>query len=799
MRNIYSFILSLILLCSNFLLHAQEPRENWELKTPESGNKTYVARESITLKPGFTYTASAGNTFTAKIDQTLLFPPTENTYIKPDGSITTDPALGAVVGAIPGTLDVSPTGAATYTIPIECPVGINGMQPNISLVYNSQSGNGIAGWGFNISGLSAITRVPKTVYSDTLAAGVKNLISDGYALDGNRLILNTGTYGTNNATYYTEIETYSKITSKGSSTGNGPDWFEVQAKDGTFYKYGSASGTNSGKLLYSVSDKNSVQTWLLDSVKNTNGQTIIYEYEHSNRYSYLKTIKYGDNTIKFTYETRADVIPIHFDQAKGSVNKRLSKITTSTSTTIFREYHLEYTTDVFSRLTKITEKNRDGESFNPTVFDWGLFPTSTNITTTNVSVSKNSWDPDFSEQSYSAIDKNGDGLPDLVGLSPKDGGVQMNVYIADKNVTGNISYTSSFSDLIKSGYSNTKILGNSIVDMRGTGKQNIIFPVYEKGRGGCMFNFYYDGKWAEFVLKSCKEPVYTVGDLDNDGKTDIVYFEKEKNGTGYPGVFISGISNNSSDVTRFNLSETGTPQRLFIADFDGDGMNDLMILTPQNYTILWNQGDQGSGLSSCFSNTNKITYDHFGGRGQHDTFALGDYNGDGLPDFIVNTNNNSDWYRVINNGDKTFTKTKSTVISALGIVEEDWTSINDDEDQCMVIDFDGDGKSDLIISDSKYKWAILDGANFQSHSVYWLRSTGIDFERVDNEVIYNKKDAVKQYFVAGDLTGNGQQQVLFYGYDCFGNDQPEKPKNGECIKIPILRETAEKSHSLPMA
>ena len=59
---------------------AQNVQPNWVFQTPQSGNSSYVARDYILLKPGFSYKANKEESFHAYTNPCLLFPPSDNTY-----------------------------------------------------------------------------------------------------------------------------------------------------------------------------------------------------------------------------------------------------------------------------------------------------------------------------------------------------------------------------------------------------------------------------------------------------------------------------------------------------------------------------------------------------------------------------------------------------------------------------------------------------------------------------------------------------------------------------------------------
>ena len=88
----------------------------------------------------------------------------------------------------------------------------------------------MAGYGWQINGLSVITRSPKTYYYDATYEGISLTTNDRFSLDGQRLVCISGTYGANGSQYRTENDIFSKITCYTGSYG--PDKFEVKTKSG---------------------------------------------------------------------------------------------------------------------------------------------------------------------------------------------------------------------------------------------------------------------------------------------------------------------------------------------------------------------------------------------------------------------------------------------------------------------------------------------------------------------------------------------------------------------------------------
>ena len=256
-------------------------------------------------------------------------------------------AATSPVGATAGQFRVAESGAATYNIPIALPPGTAGMQPALSLNYNSQGGNGLLGVGWSLGGLSAISRCPQTQAQDNVRGSVNYDSNDRYCLEGQRLIVISGGYGGDGAEYRTEIESYSRIVSYGTA-GNGPAYFKVWSKSGQVMEYGV---TNNARI--EAQGKSSVAVWALNKVQDTVGNylTVSYTEDNANGQYYPARIDYTGNSskgltpfnsVQFVYEARPDVTPLYHAGSLMNSTVRLKNVQSYAGAALVKDFRLAY-------------------------------------------------------------------------------------------------------------------------------------------------------------------------------------------------------------------------------------------------------------------------------------------------------------------------------------------------------------------------------------------------------------------------------------------------------------------------
>lgn len=229
------------------------------------------------------------------------------------------PVHSEVVGLSSGEFRVDESGGASYSIGINVPEGRAGVTPQISLGYSSNNTqDGPVGIGWSIGGISAITRCPQTPIHDNAITGVNFTSSDRFCLDGQRLMLLSGSYGAPYSTYIKATDDFSVITAMGGTEATGPDYFEVQTKAGETYYYGNPQlsglvATNQADAYVEPSNKTGLaKTWAVKVIKDIKNNYILFNYINSKAEGsfYIDNIQYsvklGDSTaanrIKFEYD-----------------------------------------------------------------------------------------------------------------------------------------------------------------------------------------------------------------------------------------------------------------------------------------------------------------------------------------------------------------------------------------------------------------------------------------------------------------------------------------------------------------
>ncbi|MCB0321396.1 MAG: hypothetical protein KDD60_10770, partial [Bdellovibrionales bacterium] len=214
---------------------------------------------------------------------------TEREYFSEHASLPPLPDItGNVAGTIGGELAVTPLGAATYSVPLSVPPGVGSIAPNLSLVYDSSTGRGPFGEGWNLAGLSSISRCDANYQRDGYYDPADFDENDRFCLDGEALMVTKGAYGGDTSEYQTEIDSIHRIVSYGGTTGS-PLTFIVYSKEGLIKRY---------EATRKLPGHNYALAWYLSRVDDRSGNymTIAYDTVTDNGEIRVREIAYTGNT-----------------------------------------------------------------------------------------------------------------------------------------------------------------------------------------------------------------------------------------------------------------------------------------------------------------------------------------------------------------------------------------------------------------------------------------------------------------------------------------------------------------------
>jgi RHS repeat-associated protein len=538
-------------------------------------------------------------------------------------------------------------GAAVTSIPIIVPPGRKGMEPKLSLNYNSNTSNGWPGIGWTLD-MGAIQRSTKR--------GV-NYSANDYMVTVNGStseLIARGDWGVN---YYgVKIEwAFLKYYYDSALTGG---WI-VTTKDGTKYYY----GTTADSRQDDPANISRIFKWCLTRVEATNGNYMTLTYSKSNGEIYLSRIDYTGNStsgatlspgysVRFYNESRVDAPPMYTTNFSTKMTYRLKTIDILYGSTRVRTYRLLYTaggTTSRSLLSSVQQYGSDAvldATWN--VLSGTALPAISMVYQTeadgtfgnfiNTTHSTTGYDPPWK---FNFADVNGDGMADAiankignstgatvrVALSNGDGyyGSLQETVLASSGY--NASWKFTFTDVNGDG------MADAIAYQIGNSTGATVRVALSNGDG-------YYGSLQETVLASSGYNAswkFTFTDVNGDGMADAIAYQignstgatvrvALSNGDGYYG---------SLQETIFATTGYAPPWSFAFADINGDGRNDAIacfIGDPNGTgTILRVALSKGDGTFASFIETKHAT----SGYPPPWQFAFADINGDSRVDAIA--------------------------------------------------------------------------------------------------------------------------------------------------------------------
>jgi YD repeat-containing protein len=699
------------------------------------------------------------------------------------------------VGSIAGSADAS-GGSASYRIPIALPPGTNAVAPSVSINYNSMGGRSNVGYGWSIGGLSAITRTGNSIFNNGAIKEVNLTNEDRFVLDGARLFSKSGIYGANTATYGTESENFAIITSY-KTYGVDPQWFKVEAKDGSVMEYGNSA---TSRFTHYVTGANGValasyiSMWRLNKITYPDGNYITFSYAPSpitDRDPRIDEINYTGNVaagitpynkIKFNYKIRSDVSTMYENGFPIESKYLLDNITiTGDAGVSFKKYyffygnHNNYNSNVLnSFLKEVKEEGSDGTSLNTTILKYGdepsqfFYGTSPSIATSDAEVITGDYNADGYTDIVTSkrVIVNGLIVSADLQLQKKDPSPSNTTYTASTSIPltslNNTNWSAyknhpSLVSLLPNDYSGDGIddilFTKTLTGVGYTSLQNVILL---KGAPASITGF---DPQIDYSIQPNYKTIHpngrylNTGDFNGDGINDVLLTTGDLANL-VPTTYVASVSYGNlgnffnllsiSGSANMTIDKWAGADQLYIFDFNGDGKSDIMVANANYCEVFTLDGTVARRIytnSSLFVNC---------------LLLFGDFNGDGKQDILSRAGLNNQagaWTKNISTGSG-FVSTPFTwtLSGAAPFINAGYVG-----NRCFIADFNGDGKSD-IFHGWNY-WNANGTASLGKIDMYYSTGDGFQTEQYD----YNHPFATSNNVQIADTNGDGRTDVINYG------------------------------------
>jgi len=543
-------------------------------------------------------------------------------------------------------------GTGAYAIPLDIPNGPNDIAPQLTLLYSTGVGNGPFGMGFSLNlftiSRSTNKRTPTYQADDPLV-----LLGGGELVD-----LGGGDYRL-------------RVDSNGWRIRREGNGFAITDHDGRIHRLGV---TEQAQTFVEEGGIRRVLAWHLEETQDALGNSVQFTYQRAGNQLYLETVRYSIYTLHFTYTARPDPL---LDGRAGiliTTGLRCDRIELHTDDglphALTRRWDLAYRQagpggghSLLHQVT-LTGFDADGNSATLPTLTLGY----TNFAPRQLSRFQGDNPGAALSGRRELVDWDGDGLPDLLELGGGRARIWPNLGnfvwghpqslptlpapialdepgVAFADMEGNGTADLVMLDRPLNGYyplqpgggfdrpvfwrhgpgarlndPNARLVdlnADGITDLLVTGDQ--FFTLYERAPEGGWQTRPQTIARPQAPPVSLRDPRVFLADMNGDGLQDLV----RVNGANVRYWPYLGNGRWAAPVTLQNtptLPRNFDPQRLRLSDIDGDGCADLVYVDNTSVTYWLNQG--GTRLSE----PQMIDYTPRANPGE---FRLADMNGGG--------------------------------------------------------------------------------------------------------------------------------------------------------------------------